>query len=246
LTELLTKTEERELIQSFQETGNKRALDELVTRNFKLVHKLTHKFPVKNASVTYDDLFQEGIAGFIHAVKKFDLDRNLRLSTYAYRWIFAYLSRYYQNNGRTIRVPVHLSDKNLTLRKQIEELTTLLGRTPTRDEIVEMNPDADKIATAMVQPLSLNYSLGEDGELQDLAGVDPTQERDLVMDVEMMLVKLKEQVSDRDFAILVQRYGLDHQGERTLQEVSESMGVSRARCHQVERKLVCLLREMVK
>ena len=244
MSQQLLKTEEQTLVQEFQSTRNKKALDELVTRNFNLIHKLTHKFPVKNASVSYEDLFNEGVAGFIHAVEKFDSTLGHRLSTYAYRWIFAYQSRYYQNQGRTIRVPVHLSDKNISLRKQIEQLTTQLGRIPTQDEIRDMNPDADKIASAMVQPLSLNYSLGEDGELGDIAGYDDTDENDTRMDVDILLMKLKAIVSERDFGILVQRFGLDNQGERTLTEVSENFGITRARCHQVQNKLLQLMREL--
>lgn len=244
-TTLLTKTEEQTLIKEFQTTRNKKALDELVTRNFNLVHKLVHKFPVKCASVTYDDLFQEGIAGFIHAIEKFDLSRGHRLSTYAYRWVWAYLSRYYQNQSRTIRVPVHLSDKNLSLRKHIEDLTSMLGRVPTQAEIKEMNPDADKIAAAMVQPLSLNYSMGEDGELGDLAGYDDTDANDLALDVELLLSRLEPLVTPRDYQILIQRFGLDHKGVRTLSEVSENFGITRARSHQIQNKLITLLREMV-
>ena len=243
-TQLLTQTEEQALVLEFQSTRNKKALDTLVTRNFNLIHKLTHKFPVKNASVSYEDLFNEGVAGFIHAVEKFDPTRGHRLSTYAYRWIFAYQSRYYQNQGRTIRVPVHLSDKNITLRKQIEELTTTLGRIPTSDEIKEMNPDAEKIASAMVQPLSLNYSMGDDGELGDIAGYDDTDINDIKMDVDLLLMKLKSQVSERDFGILVQRFGLDNQGERTLTEVSENFGITRARVHQIQNNLLGLMRTM--
>ena len=244
-TELLTKAEERSLIAVYQETGNKKALDELVTRNFGIVHKLVHKFPIKNQSVGYDDLFQEGIAGMIHAINKFDSTRGYRLSTYAYRWVWAYMSRYYQNMGRVIRVPVHLSDKHLALRKQVEELTQMLGRSPSQEEIVEMNPNASKIASAMVQPLSLNNVIGDDSELSDLCGYDDTEQNDTSMDVDMMLTKLRGMVSERDFTILLSRYGLGGYEEMTLDEVGKQHGVSRARINQIEKGMINKLRTLV-
>lgn len=244
-TELLTKSEERSLIEVYQETGNKKALDELVTRNFGIIHKLVHKFPIKNQSVGYDDLFQEGVAGMIHAINKFDSTRGYRLSTYVYRWVWAYMSRYYQNHGRVIRVPVHLSDKNLTLRKQVEELTQMLGRTPTQEEIVEMNPSATKIASAMVQPLSLNNIIGDDSELSDLCGYDNTEENDNNMDVDILLTKLRGMVSERDFTILLSRYGLGGRSEMTLDEIGKEHNISRARVHQLESSLINKLRALV-
>ena len=73
--------------------NHKWALDKLVLCNLGLVHKIVHKFPLKNATCSYDDLFQEGVAGLIHGIRKFDETRGYRLSTYVYRWIQAYVSR---------------------------------------------------------------------------------------------------------------------------------------------------------
>ena len=112
----------------------RRTLNRLVTYNLGLVHKIVHKFPMKNATCSYDDLFQEGVAGLIHGIKKFDETRGYRLSTYVYRWIQAYVSRYFQNHGKTIRVPVHLADTTQKLRKEVEALTKQLGYTPTESE----------------------------------------------------------------------------------------------------------------
>ena len=118
----MTKSElmstERE-IQLVRQLPNKRALDELVLANTGLIHKICHKFPVKNASVTYDDLFQAGIEGLIHGIQKFDVTRGYRLSTYCYRWIQAYVSRYWQNHGKTIRIPVHMANLQMKVRRQL-------------------------------------------------------------------------------------------------------------------------------
>ena len=125
MTERLTQEQELKLI---ADRDNKRSLDKLVVSNLGLVHSIVHKFPIKNASCTYDDLFQEGVAGLIHAIHKFESERGYRLTTYSYRWIQAYVSRYYQNHGRTIRVPVHMATKQMKMNKQIESLKKIVSR----------------------------------------------------------------------------------------------------------------------
>ena len=129
-TELMIPSREIELIRILadNESGTrpyKRALDELVLSNVGLVHKIVHKFPIKNANCSYDDLYQEGIAGLIHGIQKFDVTRGYRLSTYCYRWIQAYVIRYYQNHGRVIRIPVHMFNKQHELKKTIEEYSRM-------------------------------------------------------------------------------------------------------------------------
>ena len=104
-TELMTPSREIELVRMLNlsapgSKSYKRLLDELVLANLGLVHKLVQKFPIKNSNCGYDDLFQEGIAGLIHGIQKYEVERGYRLSTYVYRWIQAYISRYFQNQSR--------------------------------------------------------------------------------------------------------------------------------------------------
>ena len=234
MTERLTKSEELSLIKAYQDNDKtsrraRYALNKLVTHNMGLVYKLVNKFPIKTVSCSYEDLVQEGVAGFIHGVTKFDTERDIRLSTYVYRWIWAFISRYYQNHGRVIRVPVHQSDRYLALSRQIDQLTIELGRTPTDEEIRAINPDADTILNTMLFPLSLNYSLGEDNELGDLQGVDNTESVDYSLDCDLLMSKLRASVSERDYLIMVKRYGLDGAGERTLDELGQDHDLTRAR-----------------
>ena len=244
----LTQLEEIELIRQLRDSERgtrryKRALDTLVEKNLGLVHKVVGKFPMRNASCTYDDLFQEGIAGLIHGIEKFDVTRGYRLSTYSYRWIRAYVQRYFQNHGRTVRVPVYMSDKQCRLNKDVESLTRSLGRTPTDEEIKEMIPDAESIRYSMMTNVSLNDFLNDDTERESVAlGVDKTDEVDTSLDVDLMLESLKKSVPSRDYDILVSRYGLDGEPPATLQEISQRVGVSRARCHQVCKTLISHLR----
>ena len=242
--ERLTHVEEIELIKAVQSDNSDYALNKLIKFNGGLVHKIVTKFPMKNATCTYDDLYQEGLLGLTHGIRKFDVTRGVRLSTYVYRWIQAYVKRYYLNNYRTVRLPVHVIQQNSTLNKQIEHLTSSLGRTPTLEEVCDLNENADSLICSSLFTLSLNSLAGDDGELADFVGVDQTQDKDNELDVHFLLTQLKGMVSDRDYNILVKRYGLDNQGERTLQELSTEFDITRARCHQIENNLLGKLRHL--
>ena len=248
-TKRLSHVEEIELTRKLQklESGTRayrRCLDTIVTHNLGLVNKIVNKFPLKNATCTFDDLFQEGVAGLIHGVRKFEPSKGYRLSTYVYNWISVYVRRYYQNHGRTVRVPVHMSDKQYKLNRQIEELTEKLGRTPTIDEIRELNKNADKILTATRQTTSLNRSIGEDSELEAVIGEDKTEEFQMQHDADALLEALRPLVSARDYNVIVKRFGLDGQQALSLAEVAEEYSVTRARVHQIEKKLLAKLREL--
>ena len=241
----ITHVEEIELVRQFQETGDKKSLDKIVLGNLGLVHKIVGRFPVKNASCSYDDLFQEGVAGLIHGIRKFDTKRGYRLSTYSYNWIAAYVRRAFQNTSRNVRIPVHMSDKQLQLNKMIEKMTNDLGRTPTADEIRTLRSDVDTIMTSMVNCVSLNAIVGDSSELEELVGgVDNTEEFDSTVDCEILLQKLRDEVSARDYNILIKRFGLDGSGERTLSELAEEFDITRSRCHQIEGHLLSQLRTL--
>ncbi len=231
MTDLLTKEQEYQMIREVQEETRKAeySMDRLVRHNMGLVHKQVQRFPLRNSVVTYDDLFQQGVLGFMHAVRKFDTELGLRLSTYAYRWIAAYLQRYWQNNGRTVRVPAHLSDSYFAHKREVNELTVALGRTPRADELPE---HVAKVAQHFVSIASLNQSVGDGNEeLCNLQADD--NDTEIVMEVGSYLEQLKGEISERDYKIIVQRYGLDGCGESSLAEIAAEHSVSRARIHQI-------------
>ena len=247
----LTHAEEIELTRQLAETSDapesrkhKRVLDRLVTHNLGLVNKIVSKFPLKNANCTFDDLFQEGVAGLIHGIRKFDPSKGYRLSTYVYNWISVYVRRYYQNQGRTVRVPIHMADKQYKLHRQIEELTAKLGRTPTAEEIAKVNGKADHILAAMRPTTSLNALVGEDSELSSLIGEDRTEEFDAQHDATALLKKVKPLVSARDFEVVLSRYGFIGEEPLTLSECAEKYDVTRARVHQIEKSVLQKMREL--
>ena len=241
-TELMTANREIELIRylKLSAPGSKsyqRVLDELVLANQGLIHKVVHRFPIKNATCSYQDLFNEGVAGLIHGIQKFEVERGYRLSTYCYRWIQAYVSRYYQNHGKTIRIPVHMATKEMTARKAVESLTEELGRTPTQSEIAGAGINIKDTVSCT----SLNKMIAENEELECLVGDDNTEANDYKLQCEMMLDRLSGIVSERDFNIFVHRYGLLNESEKTLNEISEFHGITRSRCHQVSNECLKLM-----
>ena len=235
----LTRDEELFLINVLRSeksaSNHQWAMDKLVLSNVGLIHKIVHKFPIKNASCTYDDLFQAGIEGLIHGIHKFEPERGHRLTTYCYRWIQAYVSRYYQNHGKTIRVPVHLATAEMTINKRVEQLTRDLGRTPSDSEIESVCDNVEQVKLAKRQIVSLNQSANDDDEVMTLVGEDRTEEMDHKMEVDHIIDQLADDVSERDLNMFIHRYGLQGNKERTLNEIADYHKVTRARVHQVVR-----------
>jgi len=130
------------------------------------------------------------------------------------------------------------------LNRQIEELTEKLGRTPTLEEIHALNKNADRIFNSMRGTISLNNIIGEDSELESIVGEDRTEEFDTSHDADALLAEVKPLVSERDFNILIRRYGLDGDTPLTLSEAAETYGITRARIHQIEHKLLGKMREL--
>lgn len=247
--QLMAPSREIELIRILNNNDSdsrvyRRALDELVLNNVGLVHKVVHKFPIKNSNCSYDDLYQEGIAGLIHGIRKFDVTRGYRLSTYSYRWIQAYVTRYFQNHGRVIRVPVHMFNKQLELKKTIEKMTKDLGRSPSSEEIQSLKADVDAIQASMMQVSSLNQMISESDELECLQADTNTDDFDSQVDCDILLSKLRKEVSDRDFDILIKRFGLCDEVPHTLNEISEVNGLTRSRNHQILTSMINKMRVM--
>ena len=239
--ELMTADREIELVRLLP---NKRAMDELILSNLGLIHKIVHKFPIKNASCGYEDLYHAGIEGLVHGIQKFEVTRGYRLSTYCYRWIQAYVSRYFQNHGKTIRIPVHLTTTEMKVKKAIEELTRELGRTPNRSEVESVVDDASAVSAILAtECTSLNRIVAENEELECFAGEDKSETIDYQLQCEMMLDELRKEVSERDFNMFIYRNGLMGKKEHTLDEIASHHGVTRSRVHQVTKQCFSLMRQ---
>lgn len=221
--------------------GDKAATAEMIRANLRLVVKIARDYA--NLGLPLLDLISEGNIGLMKAVERFDPAKGGKLSTYGSWWIKQSIKRALANQGKTIRLPVHLVDKIAKIRRVGAGLSDELGREATDEEIAEeVGMNAGKVTLlkqAAIRPASLDAPIGEDdatefGEMVgDEMAVDPFEnlsDKDIHMEVGDLLDKL----DDRERRIINARFGLDGSDPITLEEVGEKFGVTRERIRQLQ------------
>ena len=225
------------------------AREHLITANSRLVISVAKKY--MGRGVPFLDLIQEGNIGLIRAAKKFDYRRGHKFSTYATWWIRQAVTRAIADQGRTIRVPVHMGDQINKLLRVSHQLTQKLGRDPTTDELADALTVSSKKVETMIQvarrPLSLETPTDEEEDsvlgdfIQDEESPAPaeTVTRNLLHE---HLQDVLNTLPPREVRILQLRYGLLDGQSYTLEEVGRKMGVTRERVRQIEAQALSRLR----
>lgn len=226
------------------------AQEHLIRANARLVISVAKKYIGRG--VPFLDLIQEGNIGLIRATNKFEYQRGHKFSTYATWWIRQAVSRAVADQGRTIRVPVHMGDQLNRMRRVQLNLIQELGREPSIEELAEgMETTPDKIETLLEiarHPVSLETPIDEEGDstfgdfVEDVSSPAPTEEVATHL-LHEQLEKALNRLPVREAQILKLRYGLEDGRVYTLEEVGQTIGVTRERVRQLEAQALNRLRQ---
>jgi RNA polymerase primary sigma factor len=244
---LLTREEERELARRKDE-GDELAKRKLIESNLRLVMAITRNYT--KASVPLLDLIQEGNLGLIRAVEKFDYRLGFKLSTYATWWIRQAITRALADQGRTIRLPVHVADQVRRLLRARRQLAQKYNREPTLAELARETQQSEERVRELLElvetPVSLETPVG-DGEslygdlIEDVNALAP-HEQSAEQARGRELAGALDQLNPRMRRVLSLRFGLDGEPPQTLEEVGGQLGITRERVRQLETRALRELR----
>jgi RNA polymerase primary sigma factor len=246
---LLTAAEEVELAKRI-ERGDKAAKDLMINSNLRLVVSIAKKYQGHGISLL--DLIQEGIIGLIRAVEKFDWRRGYKFSTYATWWIRQAVQRGVANKSRTIRIPVHIVEREQKIARAERELTLRLERPPTDDEIAEhakLSPKhVAEVRAAARAVTSLDRPIGEEGDTKygDLfAGSEAEPFEDVhVSFAESAVRHAVETLPEREREVVKLRYGMNGDSDpKSLEEIGRMLNLTRERVRQIEAQALARLAE---
>ena len=227
----------------------RRAKDELVRANLRLVISVSKRF--LNRGLQFSDLIQEGNIGLMKAVEKFDYHRGYKFSTYATWWIRQAITRGIADQGRTIRLPVHMIETINRLLRVSKNFLIEEQREPTPEEMAEaLGMETEKVKAALKiakDAISLDTPVGDDGDtslgdfIEDPYCPDP-QEATMVTSLRDCLKQVLASLTPREAKVLRMRYGIDMEYDHTLEEVGRCFTVTRERIRQIEVQAIAKLK----
>jgi RNA polymerase primary sigma factor len=249
---LLTPQQEIDLARKIKR-GDAAARERMISANLRLV--VTIAYDYVNLGLPLLDLISEGNIGLTKAVERFDPKKGAKLSTYAMWWIKQAIKRALANQSKTIRLPVHLVDKVGKVRRLSLQMSEELGREPTDDELGEEigipGENIARLKSLGVRPASLEGPIGDDDatEFGELIGDEEAQtpfemlrDKNLLDEMDGLLKVLDK----REKKIISQRFGLDGAAPRILEEIGESLGVTRERIRQLQNGALAKLRRALR
>jgi len=236
----LTPEAEKELGRRIQ-AGDEGALQHMVEANLRFVVHYAKRY--RGLGLAYMDLIHEGNLGLMEAAKRFDPERNVKFISYAVWWVRQAILHALSEHARVFRLPQKLSGQVSKLRSQREKLKVELERAPTTEELAERTErttaEVEALMMASGDDVSLSAAVGEEGGLE----LGDTLEQEIIPSVEMEMIRnsfekriqsMVGELDEKEREVIRMRFGLDGEEPRTLQEIGETMALSRERIRQIE------------